>query len=194
MVQKKRGVMMQGGQGRGGGRKRPASAKGRGVRGAKGSPVEARLFGSSDPWVSYVSQTDAAQKLGFGSPTTISLCVLGKQEQTGGYEFRRKREEKRVVLKQEGGYSGGTRVTSKGGARRRGPIEGRRAGSSDPWVTYVSQSDAGRKLPVLKQSVSQCVLGKMDQTGGTSSGRKEHPNRLCPRPRPRYLPWSGSKL
>jgi len=49
---------------------------------------EAWRFESSDPWMSYASQVEAARQLGIKSTGNISYCVNGKQRQAGGYEFR----------------------------------------------------------------------------------------------------------
>ena len=63
-------------------------------RGGVSQGVEARLFGSSDHWVLYASQGDAARHLVIGCASSISHCVCGRAQQVNGYEFRRKREGK----------------------------------------------------------------------------------------------------
>ena len=55
------------------------------VRGYR--PVWSRHHGSSDAWVWYPSMTAAAQALGLSSGA-VSLCVNGKLQKTGGYEFK----------------------------------------------------------------------------------------------------------
>ena len=98
--------------------KGPGTGSGQGGRrgrgGRSGVQVEGRRVGTSDPWVSYRTQTDAARKLNI-SQSYISSCVNGKTDSTGGYEFRRSSSSSSASSSR--GEGGSSRGRGRGGKR-----------------------------------------------------------------------------
>ena len=46
------------------------------------------------------------------------------------------------------------------------PVEGRRFGSSDPWVTYATGKEAVQQLGVKGSGISNCLFNRITDTGG----------------------------
>ena len=62
----------------------------------KSKAVLSRAYGTNEEWTAHPSQRSAAETLGLHYQS-VSLCALGLQKQTGGYEFRFAEPEAPVV-------------------------------------------------------------------------------------------------